>query len=134
MIHHNQRHRRESAVFPRLPHENVPAIHLHEELSLDFQKRLFTVRGKRVHLAPKEVAVLRQLVASGGDPMSHQQLLQAVWGPEYDDEIELLRVVVCELRKKIEHNPAKPKYIQTEPCIGYRFTCARDAQIGGLHE
>src|ERR1019366_5475651 len=99
-----------------------------KELSFDFGKRTITVRGTPVHLTPKEFEVLRELVASGGKPMSHRRLLQAVWGPDYGDETESLRVVINQLRKKIESNPAKPKFIQTEPWVGYRFIVPSDAQ------
>jgi two-component system, OmpR family, KDP operon response regulator KdpE len=97
-------------------------------LSFDFGKRTIVVRGAPVHLTPKEFEVLRELVASGGRPMSHRRLLQAVWGPDYGDETESLRVVINQLRKKIESNPAKPKFIQTEPWVGYRFNVPSDVQ------
>ena len=91
------------------------------ELNLDFEKRVITVRGKQVHLTPKEFELLRHLVANAGKPVSHRRLLQAVWGPDYGEETESLRVVVNQLRKKIEVDPAEPKYILTEPWVGYRF-------------
>ncbi len=65
--------------------------------------------------------VLRQLVASAGKPLTHRRLLQTVWGPDYGDEPEYLRVMINQLRKKIEADPAKPKFILTEPWVGYRF-------------
>ena len=77
--------------------------------------------GAEVHLAPKEFEVLRELVASQGKPVSHRRLLQSVWGPEYGEETENLRVVINQLRKKIEKDSAHPKYILTEPWVGYRF-------------
>jgi two-component system KDP operon response regulator KdpE len=102
-----------------------------KELNIDFEKRLITVRGKQVHLTPKEFELLRQLVVNQGKPISHRRLLQAVWGPDYGDETEYLRVVVNQLRKKIESDPAKPKYIRTEPWVGYRFVLPKDAQVEG---
>jgi two-component system KDP operon response regulator KdpE len=74
-----------------------------------------------VHLAPKEFEVLRKLIAEQGKPITHRRLLQAVWGPEYGEETENLRVVINQLRKKIEKDPSQPKYILTEPWVGYRF-------------
>src|ERR1051326_3713420 len=71
------------------------------ELKIDFGRRLVTVRGQTVHLAPKEFDLLRQLVMSHDRPISHAELLRAIWGPDYGDETELLRVVVNQLRKKI---------------------------------
>jgi two-component system KDP operon response regulator KdpE len=91
------------------------------ELSVDFEQRRVTVGGEVVHLAPKEFEVLRYLIANQGKPVSHRRLLQAIWGPEYGDETENLRVVINQLRKKIEKDPAQPRYILTEPWVGYRF-------------
>ena len=90
-------------------------------LSVNFETRQVTTGGKEVHLTPKEFELLRQLVASAGKPLTHRRLLQTVWGPDYGDEPESLRVMVNQLRKKIEADPAKPKFILTEPWVGYRF-------------
>jgi two-component system, OmpR family, KDP operon response regulator KdpE len=92
-----------------------------KELNFDFEKRDIVVRGVQIHLTPKEFAVLKELVVADGRPISHRRLLQSVWGPEYGEETESLRVVINQLRKKIELNPGKPKYIHTEPWVGYRF-------------
>jgi two-component system KDP operon response regulator KdpE len=116
------------AALRRVPSgENAPPI-ASKELSIDFEGRVVTVRGRAVHLTPKEFELLRQLVASQGKPLSHRRLLQAVWGPDYGDEAPYLRVVVNQLRKKIEADPAHPKYILTEPWVGYRFQPPRDAR------
>jgi len=90
-------------------------------LNVNFETRQVTAGGKEVHLTPKEFELLRQLVASAGKPLTHRRLLQAVWGPDYGDEPEYLRVMVNQLRKKIEADPAKPRFILTEPWVGYRF-------------
>ena len=100
-----------------------------KELSFDFGKRIITVRGKAVHLTPKEFDLLREMVAHHDTPISHRRLLQAVWGPDYGDETEYLRVVINQLRKKIEANPAKPKYILTEPWVGYRLVLPADSRV-----
>jgi two-component system KDP operon response regulator KdpE len=92
-----------------------------KELSVDFESRRVTACGVEVHLAPKEFEVLKHLIAQQGKPVSHRRLLQAVWGPEYGEETENLRVVINQLRKKIEKDPAQPKFILTEPWVGYRF-------------
>jgi two-component system KDP operon response regulator KdpE len=92
-----------------------------KELTLDFESRQLTVRGEEVHLTPKEFDVLKHLIANQGKPLTHRRILQSVWGPDYGEETENLRVVINQLRKKIETNPAHPKYIQTEPWVGYRF-------------
>ena len=88
---------------------------------MNFETRQVTAGGKEVHLTPKEFELLRQLVASAGKPLTHRRLLQTVWGPDYGDEPEYLRVMVNQLRKKIEADPAKPRFILTEPWVGYRF-------------
>jgi two-component system, OmpR family, KDP operon response regulator KdpE len=80
-----------------------------------------------VRLTPKEFDLLRYLVLQGGKPVPHRELLQAVWGPDYGDETDYLRVFINHLRKKIEANPAKPKYILTEPWVGYRFATPEES-------
>ena len=92
-----------------------------KDLSIDFDARRVTVRNREVHLTPKEYDVLKHLVANQGKPLTHRRLLQAVWGPDYGEETESLRVVINQLRKKLEADPARPKYIVTEPWVGYRF-------------
>jgi len=102
------------------PEESLAGIEL-PELSIDFEKRTVNVRGVRVHLAPKEFEVLRLLVTHQGKPVTHKRLLQRVWGPDHGGETESLRVVISQLRKKIEKDPTHPTYILTEPWMGYRF-------------
>jgi two-component system, OmpR family, KDP operon response regulator KdpE len=92
-----------------------------KDLMIDFEARVVTAGGKPVHLTPKEFELLRQLVTNAGRPMTHRRLLQAVWGPDYGDEPEYLRVMVNQLRKKIEPDPSRPQYVLTEPWVGYRF-------------
>lgn len=103
-----------------LPQDKVPAI-VSKELNIDFETRCVVACGRDVHLTPKEFELLRQLVASQGKPLTHRRLLQSVWGPDYGDEPEYLRVTINQLRKKIEPDPAHPKFILTEPWVGYRF-------------
>jgi len=100
--------------------EAVPAFQS-KDFTVDFELRRVTVGGEEVHLAPKEFEVLRELIAYQGKPVSHRRLLQSVWGPEYGEETENLRVVINQLRKKIEKDHSQPKYILTEPWVGYRF-------------
>jgi two-component system, OmpR family, KDP operon response regulator KdpE len=89
--------------------------------SVDFDTREVTSRGHRVRLTPKEFDLLRYLVAHANKVVSHRQLLQAVWGPDYGDQVDYLRVVVNQLRKKIEPRPSSPTYLLTEPWVGYRL-------------
>ncbi len=100
--------------------DKIPPV-VSKDLSIDFEARRVTARGRNVHLTPKEFDLLRQLVASQGKPLTHRRLLQAVWGPDYGDEPEYLRVTIRQLRRKIEPDPAHPKFILTEPWVGYRF-------------
>jgi len=102
------------------PGESIPAF-TSDDLTIDFEKRAVTVKGNPVKLTPKEFELLRQLVANAGKSQAHRRLLQAVWGPDYGEETEYLRVFINQLRKKIEPDPQHPCYIHTEPWIGYRF-------------
>ena len=100
--------------------EPLPKIET-PELTIDLEKRIVEARGERVHLTPKEFDVLRTLVVQEGKPLTHKRLLQTVWGPDHAEQTENLRVVINKLRKKIEKDPAHPRYILTEPWLGYRF-------------
>lgn len=106
------------------PGDSMPP-YVSKELTLDFESRQLTVRGQEVHLTPKEFDVLKHLIGNQGKPLTHRRILQSVWGPDYGEETENLRVVINQLRKKIETDPAHPKYIRTEPWVGYRFQPAR---------
>ena len=106
--------------------ELVPT-YVSNDLEIDFERRKLLVQGRPVRLTPKEFDLLRHLVASQGKPLEHRRLLQAVWGPDYGDETEYLRVFINQLRKKIEPDPAHPKYIHTDPWVGYRFEPASPA-------
>lgn len=77
--------------------------------------------GKEIRLTPKEYELLSYLIAHANTPIPHTKLLQAVWGPDYGDQVEYLRVFINQLRKKIEANPAQPTHLLTEPWVGYRF-------------
>jgi two-component system KDP operon response regulator KdpE len=90
-------------------------------LCIDFGRRLVTVEGQEVRLTPTEYGLLEQLATNPGKLMTHSVLLQKVWGPEYRDELDYLRVFIRRLRRKIEPNPGEPEYILTEARIGYRF-------------
>ena len=74
-----------------------------------------------VRLTPTEYEVLKYLAMNAGKVVTHHTLLRAVWGPEYEDEAHYLRVFVGQLRRKIEPNPSRPRYLLTEPGIGYRL-------------
>ncbi len=110
------------AVLRRLPvTQSAPARLRIDELTIDFTARSVTQAGVTAHLTPKELDLLRYLTQHANEAVSHRELLQAVWGPDYGDQVEYLRVFVKSLRKKIEPNPDRPQYITTEPWVGYRF-------------
>ncbi len=94
---------------------------LSDRLKVDFGARQVIANGREVRLTPKEFDLLHYFVANANKPITHRKLLQTLWGPDYGDEVEYLRVFVSQLRKKIEDDPAHPRYIVTEPWVGYRF-------------
>jgi two-component system KDP operon response regulator KdpE len=99
------------------------------DLEVDFAERRVIAGGKPVRLTPTEFDILRYLISQVNKPVPHRRLLQAIWGPEYGDQIEYLRVFINQLRKKIEPRGPKPTFIATEPRIGYRFVLPeREAQ------
>ena len=83
--------------------------------------RLVTVRGNEIRLTPKEFDLLIHLAQHSGKVITHRNLLAAIWGPNSTEQPEYLRVFVGQLRKKIELDPSTPKYLLTEPWVGYRF-------------
>lgn len=91
------------------------------DLILDLGRRLVRVRGAEIHLNPTEYAVLQYLAIHRGRIITHQTLLRAVWGPGYDDAVQNLRVVIAQLRRKIEADPGHPRLLLTDPGIGYRL-------------
>jgi two-component system KDP operon response regulator KdpE len=92
-----------------------------DDVEINFNSRRVIVGDRETRLTPKEFDLLQYLVAHPNAPISHTKLLQSVWGPDYGDEVEYLRVFINQLRKKIEKNPSNPKYLVTEPWVGYRF-------------
>jgi len=91
------------------------------DFSIDPNARQILVRGAEVHLTPKEFELLAYLMKNPGKVITHRTLLEAVWGGNSTEQNEYLRVFIGQLRKKIEPNPSKPRYILTDPWVGYRF-------------
>jgi len=91
------------------------------DFRIDIDARIVLVSGRAVHLTPKEFDVLVYLAERPGKVVAHRPLLGAVWGGESTEQVEYLRVVVAQLRKKLQPSPDSPQYIVTEPWIGYRF-------------
>ncbi|MGH9344020.1 MAG: response regulator transcription factor, partial [Terriglobia bacterium] len=91
------------------------------DVEIDFHSRQAAVRGRAARLTPKEFDLLRFMASRPNRVIRHRELLQAVWGPDYGDQVEYLRVFINQLRRKIEPQPSKPRYLLTEPWVGYRF-------------
>jgi two-component system KDP operon response regulator KdpE len=91
------------------------------DLVIDFDRRRLIRAGEEIRLTPKEFDLLSALARNAGRVMTHRSLLKAVWGATSTDEPEHLWVLVRQLRKKIEPNPGRPRYIQSEPWVGYRL-------------
>jgi len=99
------------------------------QVEIDFEAREVIGRGQVMHLTPKEYELMRYLVEHPNRVLGHREILQAVWGPDYGDEVEYLRAFVKQLRKKLEPEPAKPQYLLTEPWVGYRFAYPKDPSM-----
>jgi two-component system KDP operon response regulator KdpE len=91
------------------------------ELEVDLEKREVRVAAKPVHLTPHEFDLLRYLARNEGKLLTHRMILQEVWGPGYGDATNILHVNVSQLRRKLEPDPARPRYLLTEPGVGYRL-------------
>ena len=91
------------------------------DLEIDLVKRLVSRGGEPLRLSPKEYELLARLAEGDGKVLTHRQLLTAIWGPAHVDDLPYLRVLVGQLRQKIEAEPSTPKHILTEPGVGYRF-------------
>lgn len=91
------------------------------DFRLDLEGRTVTLKETEIHLTPKEYDLMVHLAKHPGKVLTHRALLGAVWGGDYTEQTEYLRVFIGQLRKKIEPTPSKPQYILTEPWIGYRF-------------
>ena len=107
------------AGMPRVPGGDEPLRV--GDLTIDIARRTVTRGGSTVHLTPTEWGLLVALVKSAGKTITHHQLFHAVWGAAHGDAQQYLRVYVAHLRRKIEPDPYEPRYIVTEPGVGYRF-------------
>jgi two-component system, OmpR family, KDP operon response regulator KdpE len=91
------------------------------DLVIDVGKRLVTLAGDEIHLTPTEYEVLKYLATHARRVVTHAMVMRAVWGPEYSDETQLLRYTILQLRRKLHDDPVHPRYLLTEPGVGYRF-------------
>ncbi len=119
------------AVLRRTQGEVLPApdgIKQFGEIEIDLGGHVVRLRGTEVRLSPTEFAFLKQLVTNVNKVVTHRTLLQSIWGPEYSGEAEYLRVYINRLRHKLEADPANPRYLLTEPGVGYRFVVPNSHQ------
>jgi two-component system KDP operon response regulator KdpE len=109
------------ALRHKIERVGVDAVVTSGDLEIDLVKRRVTLGGETLRLSPKEYELLARLVEGDGKVLSHRQLLTAIWGPAHVEDLPYLRVLVGQLRQKIEAEPSSPKRILTEPSVGYRF-------------
>ncbi|MBO9706228.1 response regulator [Arthrobacter sp. Y-9] len=109
------------AVERRRVQDFAPGVVEAGALRIDLSASSVTRDGERVHLTPREWAVLQLLVENSGKLVTQQHLLRSVWGPAYTEETQYLRVYLAQLRRKLERDPAHPEHLVTEPGMGYRF-------------
>ena len=110
------------AALRRGPGEAAEPVVTTDHFTVDLADRQVTVDGTPVRLTPTEWGLLEALVRHPGRLIAQRQLLQSVWGPAYEKETHYLRVYLAQLRRKLEPDPAHPRYLRTEPGMGYRFT------------
>lgn len=91
------------------------------ELTVDLDARVARVRGEEIHLTPIEFRLLECLIRHAGKVVTQRQLLVEVWGPQHSEQSQYLRVYVAQLRRKLETDPSRPRYLRTEPGVGYRL-------------
>jgi two-component system, OmpR family, KDP operon response regulator KdpE len=118
------------AVLRRLEADSAtrPAVLRVAALEMDLEGHCLRKDGDVIHLTPTEFDLLALLMRNQGVPVTHAKLLRTIWGPEYGTELEYLRSYVRTLRKKIEDDATRPRYILTEPWVGYRFSDPTDQQ------
>jgi len=114
----------------RFTQAHIPTVvKVDDYLSVNYESREVSVGGKPIKLRPTEFRLLYHLIENAGWIIPHETLLSKVWGYEYRDEVHYLRLYITYLRKKIEPDPANPRYILTERGVGYRFVDFRDREF-----
>jgi two-component system KDP operon response regulator KdpE len=114
------------AALPSSVSKSEGLVRIDDNLQIDFDKREVISNDKRQKLRPTEYKLLYHMVSNAGKLLSHEQLLTKVWGREYRDDEQLLRLYITYLRQKIEPNPSQPRYILNERGLGYRFVDYRE--------
>jgi two-component system KDP operon response regulator KdpE len=101
--------------------KDIPAVYKVGDLEIDMEKHKVSLEGKEIHFTPMEYAVLTLLVRNAGKVLTHKYILREVWGSDLESDMQSVRVFMANIRRKLEQNPTKPRYILTEVGIGYRF-------------
>ena len=101
--------------------EEIPVVYRIGDLEIDQEKHKVTLEGNDIHFTPMEYKVLTLLIRNSGKVLTHKYLLKEVWGNYLESDVQSLRVFMANIRRKLEKNPAKPRYIFTEVGIGYRL-------------
>src|SRR5262249_34843372 len=102
--------------------DSAPGVFRFGNIEVDSERRKVLVGGEEVHLTRIEYNLLQVMIRHADRVLTHNQLLNAVWGPNQQDQAHYLRVYMTQLRRKLERDPARPKYLRTEPGVGYRLT------------
>lgn len=97
-------------------------VHKVAELEVDLSRHRVMLGGKEVHFTPMEFSILALLVINGGKVLTHKHILKEVWGSSFEHDLQSLRVFMANIRRKLQEDPAKPRYIVTEVGVGYRFS------------
>lgn len=105
----------------RITNQQSDPVFQVDKLKMDLSRRLVTLDDREISLTPTEYDILRLLMQNSGRVLTHHQLLKQVWGTAYENEMHLLRVNISNLRRKIEENPSRPRYLVTEAGVGYRL-------------
>lgn len=115
------------AELPSVKEQEQAGIYIDDHLVVNIEERKVLVEGERIRLTPIEFRLFSQLMNNAGHILTHKQLLERVWGWEYADDVDYVRIYISHLRQKIEANPSQPRYILTDPGVGYYFA-KNDAQ------
>jgi two-component system KDP operon response regulator KdpE len=101
--------------------KDIPSIYRVGDLEIDMEKHKVSLEGREIHFTPMEYEVLTLLVKNAGKVLTHKYILKEVWGSDLESDMQSVRVFMANIRRKLESNPTKPRYILTEVGIGYRF-------------
>jgi two-component system KDP operon response regulator KdpE len=120
-----------TALRHRFQAQGAKPLFVAGELAVDLVRRRVKRAGEEVHLSPKEYDLLAELVANAGKVLTHRHILTKVWGPAHTEDAQYLRVFIRHLRHKLEPDPARPRYILTEPGVGYRLRESNEPDAAG---